>query len=79
MAENFVLIYDNRSDCGPRFVGPFSTKRDAEDHADGLATEGWTASYSVVKLASPERDRVGPNWPDGPPISAWSPAPWELS
>lgn len=77
MTDNFVLNFDNRSDGGPRFVGPFHSRQDAEDHADSLAGPGWQASFCVVRLTAPERDQGRLDWSAGPPISMWSPAPGE--
>jgi hypothetical protein len=79
MADNFALVYASRSDSGPRFVGPFRSREDAEDHADSLAAPGWQASYSVVRLTPPASDQRQSESFVGPPISGWSPAPWELS
>lgn len=52
----YVIEYDSRSDGGPRRVGTFTTRRDAHEHAESKAGPGWTASYCVVPVTSPEAD-----------------------
>ena len=79
MSDNFVLNFYNRSDGGPRFLGPFQSRQDAEDHAISLVTAGFEAGYCVLRLTPPGEDKRCPERFSGPPISNWSPAPWELS
>lgn len=51
-----IIEYDHRSDGGPRHVGPFATRSLATAHADAQAREGWTASYCIVPITSPDED-----------------------
>lgn len=59
-ATTFVIEYDSRSDGGPRRVGPFDTREAAHGHADSRALDekrhGWSASWCVVPVTSPEAD-----------------------
>lgn len=52
----YVIEYDSRSDGGPRRVGPFDDRATAQRHADSHNGPGFTASWCVVPVTSPEAD-----------------------
>lgn len=47
----FILSFDNRSDGGPRTVGPFNSREAAFDYAHSLAHQGWSASYEAIPVS----------------------------
>lgn len=49
----FVIEFDYRSDDGPRLVGPFKSRTDADRWFNAQNIK--TAEFSVVKLWQPEK------------------------
>ena len=53
MTDQWVIEFDHRSDGGPDRVGPFPTKRDAEEWSKTLHGPDWSASFWYVLLTPP--------------------------
>ena len=57
--EQYVLVFDYRSDGGPRMVGPFPTRAAAFAHADAIDIRhlgSLTATFEARSLTAPEGD-----------------------
>lgn len=54
MVEQWVISYEYRSDNGPRDVGPFPSRKAAEQWANTLLGADWSASFDFVPLTPPE-------------------------
>lgn len=52
--EQHMLVYDSRSDGGPRYVGPFLTYVEALAHHDRLLLKN--AVFDVVPVTHPDDD-----------------------
>lgn len=59
--DQFLLVFDYRSDHGPRRVGMFSTRGQAQDHIDRLNLPD--ATYQILPVTHVETDRPGHTWP----------------
>jgi hypothetical protein len=59
-AQLFIIDFDERSDGGPRRVGPFTSRGEANRYVDGLRewrmdTDGkFTAVWTIVPIAPPD-------------------------
>lgn len=49
----WAVEFDYRSDSGPRLVGPFDTREQAQEWTDGLRGPRWEAEFCIAPMAPP--------------------------